>query len=146
MAARPRNYFMWTKRSPVSGDLLLSGSSARHICRRPDHRLPLATIVTNDDHDRASQLERDGAFRGIEKETYRSLFGPQPAGYGDENGLDTGHDYTQRDTLLPHPVYASMCWVCVVNPSKATFESLKSLLAEAHALARSHHAAQMTRT
>jgi hypothetical protein len=29
-------------------------------------------------------------------------------------------------------VYATQSWVCVLNPSTATFESLKPLLAEAY--------------
>ena len=49
----------------------------------PKHRFPFATIVTKDygDFDRASNLNRPGVFRlniGVSKDTYRSLFGPQP--------------------------------------------------------------------
>ena len=36
---------------------------------------------------------------------------------------------------MPHPYYASQYWVCVVNPSSATFEEVRPLLAEAHAFA-----------
>ncbi len=32
------------------------------------------------------------------------------------------------DRLLPHPVYGRMHWVCVLNPSAATFESLRPCL------------------
>ena len=53
----------------------------------PNRRFPFATIVTKDygDFDCASQLNRPGVFRlniGVSKDTYRSLFGPQPANPG----------------------------------------------------------------
>ncbi len=43
------------------------------------------------------------------------------------------------DQLLPHPVYGRNHWVCVLNPSEATFDSLKPLLAEAYGVAVERH-------
>ncbi len=41
---------------------------------------------------------------------------------------------------MPHPVYGRMYWVCVLNPSKATFaKEVQGLLAEAYALAVDKH-------
>lgn len=102
----------------------------------PRFRLPFATIVTKDygDFDRASNLNRPGVFRlniGVGKETHQSLFGPRTAMSG---GSDPGYDFTALDKLMPHPVYALQSWVCVLNPSEATFETVKPLLAEAYAL------------
>jgi hypothetical protein len=80
----------------------------------------------DDDYDRASDLNRPSVFRlniGIGKATYRSLFGDDGAGE---------YDYTALDQLMPHPVYGRMYWVCVLNPSAATFETLRPLLAEAY--------------
>lgn len=92
-------------------------------------RFPFATIVTKDygDFDNLSRLDREGVFRlniGLSKETYRSLF-PD----------DGDHDYTALDTLMPHPVYGPNHWVSVLNPSDATFEKIRPLLAEAYAIA-----------
>jgi predicted DNA-binding protein (MmcQ/YjbR family) len=42
------------------------------------------------------------------------------------------HDFTALDRLMPHPVYGRNHWVCVLNPSEATFETLKPLLEEAY--------------
>ncbi len=36
---------------------------------------------------------------------------------------------------MPHPVYGRQYWVCVINPSVATFAALQPLIAEAYALA-----------
>jgi uncharacterized protein DUF6194 len=92
-------------------------------------RFPFATIVTKDygDFDNASELDRPGVFRlnvGVSKKTFQSLF----AGGGT-------NEYTALDTLMPHPVYGSNHWVCVLNPSDETFESMKPLIDEAYAIA-----------
>jgi hypothetical protein len=94
-------------------------------------RFPFATIVTKDygEFDCASHLNRPGVFRlniGVGRETFRSLFNPSE---------DTSHDFSALDRIMPHPVYAPQSWVCVLNPSEATFQALQPLLAEAYALA-----------
>jgi len=104
----------------------------------PTRKLPFATLVTNDDYDRASNLARPGIFRlniGVKRDTYRSLFGPQPSHPAEGGVVDTAHDFTLLDQLLPHPVYAPLSWVCVLNPGPATFNTVQPLLAEAHELA-----------
>jgi hypothetical protein len=92
----------------------------------------------NGSNDRASDLQRPGVFRfniGISTATYRALFGAQPVRPPAGGVVNTGHDFTALDQLLPHPVYGWMSWVCVLNPSAATFETLEPLLAEAYDLA-----------
>jgi len=93
-------------------------------------RFPFATIVTKDygDFDNASKLDRPGIFRlniGVSKDTYAKLF---PADGGD-------YDFAALDRLMPHPVYGPNHSVCVINPSESTFESIKTLLEEAHGIA-----------
>ena len=39
------------------------------------------------------------------------------------------------DKLMPHPVYGRMYWVCVLNPSESTFETIRPLLDEAYEIA-----------
>lgn len=116
----------------------------------PAQQFPFATIVTKDygDFDCASQLNRPGIFRlniGVSKETYHSLFGPQPSPPPTGNAVETGHDFTALDQLMPHPVYAPMSWVCVLNPSVATFEVVRPLLAEAYQLVVGRYAKRATR-
>jgi hypothetical protein len=107
----------------------------------PKRGFPFATIVTKDysDFDCASNLNRPGVFRlniGVSKETYRSWFGPQPSPPGTAGVVDTGHDFTALDQIMPHPFYAPQSWVCVLNPSEATFQAgVQPLLAEAYDLA-----------
>jgi hypothetical protein len=115
----------------------------------PERRMPFATFVTNDNYDRASHLSRPSVFRlnlGVSKDTYRSLFGPQPSPPGAAGVVDTGHDFTALDQILPHPVYAHLSWVCVLNPSDATFrEVVRPLLAEAYDLAAGKYAKRAAR-
>jgi hypothetical protein len=97
-----------------------------------------ATIVTNDDHDQASDLNRDGVWRlniGVGKATFERLVGAQLAA-GDI-------DYTVRDTVLPHPVYAAQRFVAILNPSRATFdEVIAPLLEEAYRRVERQHKLQ----
>ena len=104
----------------------------------PNRQLPFATLITGDRHDTISRLDRKGVYRlsiGVRKQTYRNLFGTPPTGRDADYVLDTGHDYAALDTLMPHPIYASQYWVCVLAPEEATFETLAPLLDEAYRLA-----------
>ncbi len=102
----------------------------------PDRMFPFATIGTRDnDYDRASQLDRPGVFRlniGVSKDTFAKLFG----GTGE---TAKAMDYTVLDQLMPHPVYAAQSWVCVLNPSGVTFQSVLPLLVEAYSRAVRKH-------
>src|SRR5262245_39765548 len=84
-----------------------------------DKRLPFATLVNSDNYETVSNLSRPGVFRlnvGAKSETYRAMFGPQPA-WGENGGpVDTGHDFAALDVVMPHPIYAPMSWVCVLSP------------------------------
>jgi uncharacterized protein DUF6194 len=86
----------------------------------PERQQPFATIVTGDHYEKVSRLDEPGAWRlniGLTKTTYTSLFGPVPTERDADWVLDSGHDYTTRDTLLPHPFYASQYWVCIIDPT-----------------------------
>jgi hypothetical protein len=83
-----------------------------------------ATIVTNDEHDQASDLDRPGVFRlnlGVDKATFkRYAADPEP-------------DFTAFDTVLPHPVYAAQRWISILDPSWSTWnETVIPLIAVAH--------------
>ena len=98
----------------------------------PDHTFPFATIVTGDRYEgEPSDLDCPGVFRlniGVSRDTFRSLVGADQTG-------ERHDDFTALDTIMPHPEYGSMFWVCVLNPSAATFETVRPLLAEAYDLA-----------
>jgi hypothetical protein len=115
---------------------VIDASGASFFFYDPDHMFPFATLVTNDDHDQASNLNRPSVFRlniGVSKQTFQSLFGSGPAPSGE--GAEGGHDFTALDRIMPHPVYGKMYWICVLNPSTETFKRMQTLLAEAYDLA-----------
>jgi hypothetical protein len=92
----------------------------------PQRKFPFATIVTNDQYDNVSNLNRPNVFRlniGVSKQTFLALFGDE-----------SEHDFTALDQIMPHPVYGKMYWICVLNPSDATFQKLQPLIMEAYDL------------
>ena len=103
---------------------------------RDERMFPFTTLVMSDFNDSHSDLNRPGVFRlniGVSKQTYQSLFGAQT--FQGEDAAP-GHDFTALDTIMPHPVYGRQYWVCILNPSQATFEArVRPLLVEAHGLA-----------
>ena len=115
----------------------------------PERQLPFATIVTGDHYDTVSKLDRPGMYRlniGLTKATYTVRFGAAPSRPDADGVLDTGFDYTAVDTVMPHPIYASQYWVCVVNPGEATLETSRTLLAEAYTFAVRKHANRQARS
>jgi hypothetical protein len=84
-----------------------------------------ATIVTNDEHDQASDLGRPGVFRlnlGVDKATFERYAGADPA-----------PDFRALDRVLPHPVYAAQRWISILNPTWETWhDTVVPLIAVAH--------------
>ena len=95
-----------------------------------------ATLKEKDgENDKASFLNRDGIFRlniGVTKDCYLSLFSSLPKRPEKGTFIKGDYDFQQIDTILPHPVYGWMGWVCILNPSIKTFEESKKLLANAY--------------
>ncbi|RZU10628.1 hypothetical protein EV645_7093 [Kribbella rubisoli] len=112
----------------------------------PERQQPFATIVTGDHYEKVSRLDEPDAWRlnvGLTKATYTSLFGPVPTERDADWVLDSGHAYTARNTLMPHPFYASQYWVAIVNPVE--LEPLTSLLDEAYEFAARKYANHQSR-
>lgn len=133
--------------STFAGTHIVAAWGETSFFYNPDRTLPrgiyFATLKEKDgQNDRASNLNRSDIFRlnvGISKLKYRSLFGQQPSRPQAGGVVDTGHDFTALDQIIPHPVYGWMSWVSVLNPSAATFEAVKPLLMEAYGVAVSKY-------
>ena len=103
----------------------------------PERHFPnYATLVTTDEHDDASDLDRPGVFRlniGVDKATFDRYVDP-----------DANPDHTAVDVVLPHPVYAAQRYLAILNPSESTWRDVViPLLAIAHdrlAAQRARHA------
>ncbi|MDP1798037.1 MAG: DUF6194 family protein [Planctomycetaceae bacterium] len=110
------------------GDLFFIYDPQRNLS--VPQRFPFATIVTKDygDFDCASNLNRPEVYRfniGLRKATFQKLFPDDGCVF----------DYAAFDVLMPHPVYATQSWACIVNPTEATFQTLHPLLMEAYQFA-----------
>ena len=95
-----------------------------------------ATIKKKDgDNDKASKLDRDGVFRlniGINKEEFLSLFYTMPKRPAKGCFIKGGYDFQALDTILPHPIYGWMSWICILNPSVSRFDECKKYLQVAY--------------
>lgn len=100
----------------------------------------LLTVKERDGaNDNASRVDRPGVYRvnlGLRKETFQRLFGAIPARPAAGGVVAMDYDFAALDTLMPHPVYAWMSWMCVLNPSEQTFETLKPLIRESYIFAQ----------
>ncbi|MDE7209556.1 MAG: hypothetical protein K2O31_06690 [Clostridia bacterium] len=91
------------------------------------------------DNDKSSKLNRDEVYRvniGVRKDTFIQLFGKIPKRPPKGGVIDMPFDFSEIDRILPHPVYAWMGWICVLNPSQKTFETLKIFIQEAYEYAK----------
>jgi len=102
---------------------------------------PFATVVTSDypGFDTASRLDRPGVFRvnvSAGRELFAEVLGYPPA-EAEQHRDDVDHAAT--DVWLPHPVYATQGWVCVLCPGPATAGRLRALLEQSHARAAARY-------
>jgi hypothetical protein len=95
--------------------------------RMPRTTQPYGTIVTkNYPGDTASDLDPPGRWR-VNVQVGRAAL---PGLLGER------HDPATADVVLPHPVYGTLGWICVVNPGERTTGTVVRLLREAHEGAR----------
>lgn len=101
----------------------------------------IATFKLRDgDNDSASQLG-DGSERyrfniGLDPADYVARFGARPPRPAAGDVVATGHDFSIPGEIMPHPVYAWMGWVAVINPPKSMLADLvmmaQAALLQAH--------------
>lgn len=126
--------------SYFEGTVLVESWGEKGIFYNPYNTLKrgvyVLTIKEKDgDNDKSSNLNRDNTFRvnlGIRKKTFEGLFGEIPKRPSAGNIVDMNYDFAEVDKIIPHPVYAWMGWISVLNPSKETFETLKTFIEEAY--------------
>jgi len=90
----------------------------------------------NGANDLASELDREGVFRlsiGLTKEAYQQQFGQKPKRPAKGCIIDTGHNFTALDTLMPHPIYGWMSWAQILSPKESSFTEIHPLIKDAHA-------------
>ncbi len=86
-------------------------------------------------NDKASHLDRAGVFRlsiGLDRNSYQQLFGNVPKRPSKGGIVELDYDFTLTGVLMPHPIYAWLCWVCINNPTIQHLDVLKHLLDTAY--------------
>ena len=89
-------------------------------------------------NDKSSELNRIDTFRvniGVKKDTFKELFGFIPSRPSAGCTVDMKYDFTRSNEILPHPVYAWMSWISIINPTESKFEELKPFIEQAYLLA-----------
>ncbi|MCC0655521.1 hypothetical protein IC175_03000 [Clostridioides sp. ES-S-0123-01] len=98
------------------------------------------TIKEKDgENDKSSLLNRSNVYRVnvcLKKETFIKRFDNIPKRPYAGQIVKMDFDFTKLDTIMPHPVYAWMGWVCVLNPSEKTFKELKVMIQESYYFAK----------
>lgn len=118
------------------GLLVTNAYRERSFFYNPDKSLLkgiyFATIKESDGpNDRASKLDREGIYRlsiGIGKRQYKEMFGEIPKRPAKGNIVSLDLDFSILNEVVPHPIYAWMGWVCILNPELEKIDSIKNLL------------------
>lgn len=128
----------------LEGTVSVSSWGEKGIFYNPDNRLKrgiyILTIKEKDgENDKGSNLDRDGIYRvnlGVRKQIFINMFNTIPKRPAKGCVVDMDYDFTETNRIIPHPVYAWMGWLCVLNPSNKTFGKLKPLIDEAYEYAK----------
>ena len=120
--------------------VLVDSWGEKGIFYNPNHVLKrgvyILTIKEKDgDNDNGSNLDRENVYRvnlGIRKKTFIELFSDVPKRPSAGEIVSMNYDFTELNKIIPHPVYAWMGWISVLNPSHKTFEKLKPFIQEAY--------------
>ena len=128
----------------LKGTILIETWGERAVFYNPGNTLKkgvyVLTIKEKDgENDKASGLNRKNIFRvnlGLRKETFIKLFGEIPARPAAGKTVDMNYDFEKTDEILPHPVYAWMGWISILNPDKKTADTLVPFINEAYSYAK----------
>ncbi len=128
----------------LNGTVLVDSWGEHGIFYNPDGKLKrgiyILTVKEKDgENDKSSNLDRQNIYRvnlGVRKGTFSKIFGPIPKRPDKGCVVNMEYDFSSVNTILPHPVYAWMGWICVLNPSEKCFENLKPLIQEAYEYAK----------
>lgn len=135
----------------LDGTVLVESWGEKGIFYNPNGKLKrgvyILTVKEKDgENDKSSDLNRENIYRinlGIHKKTFTEMFGAAPKRPEKGGIVDMPYDFTTINQIIPHPVYAWMRWICVLNPSANTFDKLKPLINEAYEYAKEKYAKKM---
>lgn len=128
----------------LCGTVLVNTYGEKCIFYNPERKLKrgiyVLTIKDKDgSNDKSSLLDRENIYRlsiGIRKNSFIKLFGFIPQRPSKAGTVNMNYDWTILNSLIPHPVYAWMGWVCILNPDAKSFNNLIPYIVEAYEYAK----------
>ena len=128
----------------LEGTVLVNSWGEKGIFYNPNNTLKrgvyILTVKEKDgENDKSSNLDRENIYRvnmGLRKNTFVNMFGDIPKRPAKGGVVEMEYDFTSGNKLMPHPVYAWMGWVFILNPTEQKFEELKPLIQEAYEYAK----------
>ncbi len=129
------------------GTIIVDAWGERGIFYNPDGKMSrgvyVMTIKQKDgNNDKASRLNREGVYRintGVSKGRFKEIFGDLPARPKAGGVVDMPFDFAVENKIIPHPVYAWMGWICVLNPTEETFDRFMEYIKESYELAKAKY-------
>lgn len=126
------------------GTVLVESWGEKGIFYNPQCKLKRGVYILtakekDGENDKSSLLDRENIYRinfGVKKKTFLQMFGELPKRPAKGGVVHMDFDFSALDKVMPHPVYAWMGWLCVLNPSENTFKQLKPLIREAYEYAK----------
>lgn len=108
-----------------------------------NRRFPFATIVIKvyAGFDTASNLNRFRLNIAVGRDKFKELIGYSPARF---HWTSSRLRLRRPDQLLPHPVYASQSWACILNPGAASSAHPRPVVPRSYPSQRTPPAAAVT--
>jgi hypothetical protein len=106
----------------------------RGLFYNPKNQFPKGAYVLtfkekDGEHDASSNLNAGNKYRlnlKISKISFINLFESIPKRPAAGGVIEGGYDFTESDTIMPHPIYGWMTWMCVINPTLKTIEFMET--------------------
>lgn len=128
----------------LNGTVLVNSWGEKGIFYNPNNTLKrgiyILTVKEKDgENDKSSNLNRENVYRiniGVRKKTFIDMFGEIPKRPSKGCIVNMEYDFASINSIIPHPVYAWMSWICCISPTEKTFNELKPLIQEAYEYAK----------
>lgn len=130
------NKIILTLSNRYTGIVVKQAYSEKTFFYNPDNKLKngiyVCTIKEDDGpNDTSAKLSREGVYRiscGLTAHGYSARFGDKPKRAEKGYCVNLPIVFDELNTIMPHPIYAWMNWVCVNSPQEDIFQTFLELV------------------